>query len=165
MDGDAVLTVLQRIILRDGRAGQLAVLADQEDARVQRHGERGGKQEAARLDPGDQIDGASRRGDHPLHGARDAGRVEQQGCDVAELDAGLGEVRDRADQGFQVVIRAHAPRHGPMEGRGKGGIAMVPATIGGGGRPKKKGGSRVGSRPRRSYGLARSQCFTSRQTF
>jgi hypothetical protein len=56
MDGDAIGAVFERVILGDRRAGQLAVLADQQHAGAQLHRQRRAEQEAARLDPRDQID-------------------------------------------------------------------------------------------------------------
>ena len=98
MHRDPVSAIFQRIVLGDGRAGQLAVLADQQHAGLERHRQRGGEQEAACLDPRDKVDRPGRRRRHPFDALGKAMRVEQQRRDVAEHDSRLRKVGDRPDQ-------------------------------------------------------------------
>ena len=55
MHGEPVGAIFERIFLGDRLAGQLAVLADQQQAGAEPLGQRGGDDEAARLDAGDQV--------------------------------------------------------------------------------------------------------------
>ena len=71
--------------------GKLAVLADQEQPRAEPLRQRGGDDEAARLDAGDEVGLVLDPEGEPLDRRGEALRVEQQGGDVAELDARLGK--------------------------------------------------------------------------
>ena len=59
-----------------------------------------------RLDRRDQVDRALDGGRKRIDRRGQAAAVEQQGGDVAELDARLGKVRDGADQRLELVIGA-----------------------------------------------------------
>ncbi len=87
VDLDAVGAVFEFVVVAYGLGGQLAFLADRNEALAQRVGQRRAEDEAARLDAGDLVDL------HVLVAAhqviyRDAktDRVLEQGGDVAELD-------------------------------------------------------------------------------
>ena len=68
-----------------------------------RHG--AAQNEAARLDAGDLVDLHASPGLHHLvDGAAERARIAEQRGDVAEHDAGLGIVGDRADRGPQIVV-------------------------------------------------------------
>ena len=59
--------------------------------------------ESARLDRRDQVDRRVDGRRHRLDRGGQASRVKQQRRDVAKLDSGLGEIRDRADQRLQFI--------------------------------------------------------------
>jgi hypothetical protein len=66
MHRDPVSAIFEGIILGDGGAGQLAVLADQQDAGFEWRRQRRRKEKAACLDPRDKVDRAVRCRGHPL---------------------------------------------------------------------------------------------------
>ena len=97
--------VFERIGHAHGLVRQLALFADRHEAgrHLMRH--RAADDEAARLDAGDLVDLAAGPRLHQfIHGAAERARIAEQRGDVAEHDAGLGIVRDRADRGTQVVL-------------------------------------------------------------
>lgn len=108
LDLDRVGAVFQRVSVAHCRAGQLALLAQHDEAGAECQGERGGEQEAARFDAGQQV-GLVRP--QPVGQAFDRRvpglGVRQQGRDVVEQDAGLGEIRDRADVLLEVDVVVH----------------------------------------------------------
>jgi len=92
------VAVLQVVVLREGGPGQFALLADRHEARTEPAGDRGGQDEAARLDAGHLVHrpvGLGQRVDH--RGERLA--VGEQRGDVLEDHACLRVVRDVADEG------------------------------------------------------------------
>jgi len=104
MHGEPVAAIFERIILGDRRAGQLARLADEQQPAAEPLRECGADDEAARLDRGDQVRRLPDPRRQPLDRRREAARVEEQGGDVAELDAGPGVVRDGPDQRLEVRL-------------------------------------------------------------
>jgi hypothetical protein len=70
--------------------------------------------EAARLDSGDQIRRCADAGRHAIDAGGKAGAIEQQRSDVAELDAGLGIIPDRAHGIGQrrIAVSVHDGLHG-----------------------------------------------------
>src|ERR1019366_3464583 len=101
VDLDAVGAVFEFVVVAYGFGGQLAFLADRDEAFVQRVSQRCAEDKAARFDAGDLVDL------HVLVALRQLiyrgakiDRVFEQSGDVAELDALLGIVRDGADTGF-----------------------------------------------------------------
>src|ERR1700761_986187 len=63
--------------------------------------QRRAEDEAARFNAADRLDGAALPGlGHGIDAAGEAAGIGQQGSDIAENDAWLGEVRYGADQGF-----------------------------------------------------------------
>lgn len=99
---DGRLAVLERVGLAEHLAGQLAGLADRERADAGRGRGGRGEQEAARLDPGDRVDGSARGHEVVDHGTQ--GRaVGEDGRQVAEEDPRLREVGDGEQQGADEV--------------------------------------------------------------
>jgi hypothetical protein len=100
-----IAAIFQLIIDTDALARQLAGLAQHQDPAFELVGERRREDETARLDAGDQVRALARdqRGD-AIDRFGEAGSVEQQGADVAEVDARLGMIRDGADQRPQVSV-------------------------------------------------------------
>jgi hypothetical protein len=78
MHVEPVGTVLERIILADRLAGQLAILADQQNAGAEPLGERRRDDEAARLDSGDEVGLPLDAEGDPLDRCGESGRVEQE---------------------------------------------------------------------------------------
>ena len=74
MHRQPVGAIFERIILGDGRAGQLAVLADQQQARAQLDRQRAADGKAARLDRRDQVDRPVDRGRQRVDRAGEAAR-------------------------------------------------------------------------------------------
>src|SRR5690606_26614367 len=104
VDLDGVDAVFERVLLPDGFPGQLALLADGDEAAAEPVRDGAAQNEAARLYAGDRVDIL------PLErsGQRDNRLLEaigiaQQGRDVPEYDARLRIVRNRPDQLLQVV--------------------------------------------------------------
>jgi hypothetical protein len=91
MDREPVGAVFERIFLRDCSARKLPVLADEEQPDAEPLAQRGAEDEAPRLDRGDEIGLLLDRASEPLDRRREAAPVEQQGGDVAELDAQASE--------------------------------------------------------------------------
>src|SRR5690606_34737241 len=56
LDLERSLAVLERVALRDDRAGELALLAHRDDADARAVGHGGSEHEAARLDTGDGVE-------------------------------------------------------------------------------------------------------------
>ncbi len=121
VDLDGVDAVFELIVLADGRPGQLALLADRHEADAELAGHSTAEYEAARLDADDVIDGCVDEWlDEPVDRRAQAGGVGQQRGDVAELDAGLGIVGDRADetrQGVEGQAGAVLPVHASISAR------------------------------------------------
>src|SRR5215217_3176078 len=97
--------VLERVLLGLDLVGQLAGLADGEEAGPEVVGDRGGQDEPAGLDADHLVDVAAAEVDHRLVDDRGEGDlVGQQRGDVLEDDPRLGEVGDVADQGPQALV-------------------------------------------------------------
>ena len=110
MHGEPVAAIFQRIILGDRLAGQLARLADQEQPAAEPLGERRTDDEAARLDRRDEVGRLPYPRRQRLDRGGEAARVEEQGGDVAKLDARPGEVRDGTDQCLELgLVQASSP--------------------------------------------------------
>jgi hypothetical protein len=102
---DLVFAILQHVRDADALVRQLALLADRNETgrHLMRH--RAAEDEAARLDAGDLVDlHAGPRLHQFVDGAAEGARVAEQRGDVAEHDAGLRVIRDRADRSAQVVF-------------------------------------------------------------
>jgi hypothetical protein len=109
MHRQPVGAIFQRIILGDGRARQLAVLADEEEAGAEVKRDGGSEDEPAGVDAGDQLRLFGHGARQPLDRGGEAARIEQQRRDVSELDAGLGKIRDGADESAQIrIVLGHA---------------------------------------------------------
>ena len=107
---DPVGAVFQRVVQPDGRARQLARLAQHDEAEAEFQRQRRGDQEAAALDAGQHV-GLVRADDvgQARHRRAPGRAVPQQGGDVVEQDARLREIRDAADMVAEVevgVVRA-----------------------------------------------------------
>ena len=109
MHRQSVGAIFQRIILGDGRAGQFAVLADQQQPRAEPDRQRPADGKTPRLDRRDQINRLIDCRAQRVDRRGQAGAVEQQSRDVAKLDSRLGEVRNSADQRLQFVGAGHDP--------------------------------------------------------
>ena len=102
---DLVDAVFQRIGDAHALVRQLALLADRHEAGRDLMRHRAAEDEAARLDAGDLVDLHAGPGLHQfVDRAAERARVAQQRGDVAEHDARLGIVGDRADRGAQVEV-------------------------------------------------------------
>ena len=105
VDLDPVLPIFERIVHADGSPRQLVLLADGDEA--QPHLPRQGRpeDEAARLDACNHVHVMPfERRLHAGDGKAKAVCIAQHGRDIAELDAGLGEVGNGADQAPQGII-------------------------------------------------------------
>jgi hypothetical protein len=98
VDRQPVGAVSRGVILGDRPAGQLAVLADEQEVGAEPLGQRGGDDEASGLDSGDEVGRCGHQGRETLDRRGETARIEQQGGDVAKLDPGPWEIRDGADQ-------------------------------------------------------------------
>ena len=79
--------------------GQLALLADRHEAAAEFVRDGAAEDEAARLDAGDMVDAGVEEGqDQPVDRGAQARRIGDQRGDVAEQDARLRIVGNRADQ-------------------------------------------------------------------
>ena len=99
VDFEGVGAVFEVVALRDDLGGELFGLADGDEAGVEAVGDGGGEDEAAGLGAEDDVDVLpdvvpGEGVNHP----RETGAVLEQGGDVVEEDAGLGEVGDGADE-------------------------------------------------------------------
>jgi hypothetical protein len=102
MDFKAIGAVLEIIgDTGDGR-GQLARLANGNEAGVEPIGQRGAEDESAGLNAENEIDFALKimRG-QSVNELREAGLVFEQRGDVVKEDAGLGKIGDGADKGLK----------------------------------------------------------------
>jgi hypothetical protein len=118
-----VLAVLQRVARAVHGAGQLAALADRHEAASQVLREPRAEDETARRDPRDVVDveiGAGRT--DRANGGVEPACIGEQRRDVAEQDAGRGEVRDAGDQTFEVSARRF--------GSGRPVVRPEPALVG-----------------------------------
>jgi len=106
MDLDRIRAVFQRIFFGEFLAGQFAGLADGDETRAQRVGDRRAEHVPAGLDSHHILDPgvAIAVGEEVDHGPK-AGRIAQQRGDVAEQNAGDGKIRNSADQ----TLELHAP--------------------------------------------------------
>src|SRR3989442_9570170 len=90
--------ILERVGFRNLLAGQLALLAYGNEAGVEQVGERPSEDEAARLDPDDQLDGLAAIGPrHDVHGLAKGASVLEEGRNVLEEHPFFGEVAYVAD--------------------------------------------------------------------
>ena len=124
VDLDAVGAVLERRSRRRSScAGSLPALRTATKPGLERHRDRAAEDEAARLDAGDLVDADALEGAASCCTARaEPDRILEQRGDVAELDARLRVVGDRADEGLRSssavrLIRrtsaVYAPRRAP----------------------------------------------------
>jgi hypothetical protein len=92
---EVVGPVLEGVLLRTGLAGQLAHLAERDEARPQRPGHGRGQHEATGLDPGHQVDRLLReRSGEGVDRCREGLAGAEQRGDVLEGHPRLREVRD-----------------------------------------------------------------------
>src|SRR5215204_4536794 len=147
--------VLERVLLGLDLVGQLAGLADGEEAGPEVVGHRGGQDEAAGLDADDLVDVAPAEVDHRLVDHRGEGDlVGQQRGDVLEDDPRLGEVGHVADEGPQALdVDGHGG--GPPVGASAGGAwpggtagARTACGAAGSGVASGAGGGPASGRPR-----------------
>src|SRR5690606_22025392 len=113
VDLDGVDAVLEAVLLADRLPRQLALLADRHEAAAEFVGDGAAEDEAARLDARNMVDLATQERPYEFvdRGA-EADRIGYERGDVAELDAGLGVVRDGPDQALDVhsASQFHASR-------------------------------------------------------
>lgn len=135
LDLKVVLAVL--LLVGGGGAGawQLALLADGDEGGVEAQGQRGAEEEAAGVEPDDDVGPEGRGGGGPrgkrqhleLESAQQGGvrgRVEEEGHDVEEDDAGDGEVGE-APQGVEQLYLGT----GEFGGGGGGGGGLLSRGI------------------------------------
>src|SRR5262245_40664257 len=105
---DHVDAVFELVVLTDGLARQLALLADRDEAATQPVGHGAAQYEAARLDARDRLDAAIGEGLRQLldAGPEAVGVGEQRG-DVAEHDPGLRIVGDGAHEVLEIDFGRH----------------------------------------------------------
>lgn len=100
---DSVHPILERVVVRDNGAWQLAALAEHDEAAAELQRERGCNEEAPRLDACEKR--GTVRPDHlgqTLHRELPCLRIPQQGRDVAKQDARLWKVRYGADVSLEI---------------------------------------------------------------
>src|SRR5918997_1344735 len=115
-------TVLEGVLLGLDLVGQLAGLADGDEAGSEVVGDRGGEDEAAGLDPDHLVDVAAAEVDDRLVDHRgEADLVGQQRGDVLEDDPFLGEVGHVTDEGPQAL---------DVDGHGRLLSGLTPAALG-----------------------------------
>src|SRR3954454_767050 len=96
--------VLEGVGLLEGFVRELSFLADGDDARAEVIGDRGPEDEPAGLDPDHLVDVAAPEvDDDQVDDRRERDRVREHRRDVLEDDARLGEIRDVADQRFDLL--------------------------------------------------------------
>src|SRR5215210_5713089 len=98
MNLELVGAVLELVLLTRHRPRQLARLPNRNETRTQAICDRGGEDEAPRLDADNAVDGDVVEPTHQVvDRTAEGGRVTEQGRDVAKRDAGVGIVGDRAN--------------------------------------------------------------------
>jgi len=101
---DNIDTVFQRVFLADRLPGQLALLANGDEAATKTVSHCPTDDEAACFDASDRVDGRIREGlRQPCNGFPEAFGVAHKGCDVPKLDSRLGIIRNCAYQPPQIV--------------------------------------------------------------
>jgi len=100
---DPIGAVFEFVVLTRGFPRQLAGLANRHESDVEFHRDRESKNETTRLHARDLLDSTAGKGLRELcdRAANSVG-IEQQRRDVAKLDTGLGVVRNRPNQPFDV---------------------------------------------------------------
>lgn len=124
---EEILTVLLLVRGGDAGTGELALLADGDEAGVQTQGERGAEEEAASVQADDDVGLEAGLEDLQLEGAEEGvvgGGVLEDGQDVDEVDAGDGEVGEAAEGGEQAYLCA-----GEFGGTGGGGGGLSSRSI------------------------------------
>ncbi len=150
VDLEAVVAVFEGVVHAVDVAGELAGLAQGYEAAGEGLGDGGAEDEAAALCTDDVVDVLAPEGVcHELDGQGQPGGVGEQGREVFKDDAGLGEVRNFADEGFEV---GHRGRGYPLGIGGGGGRAT--GGTGGSIRPAGLGGIQLGMADRSSKSKA-----------
>src|SRR5213079_1712227 len=104
MDLERSRPVFERVLLSHRLRRKLAGLADRDDAGAEVVRNRSGQDETAGLDPDDLVDvPAAEVHDDQVDDRRIRDRIGEDRRDVLEDDARLGEVRDVADQGLDLL--------------------------------------------------------------
>ena len=104
MDFEGVGAVFEIIGDAGDGGGKLFGLADGDEAGIKAVSERGSKDEAAGFNAEDEIDLLLEVvGGEGVNELGEAGLVLEDGGDVVEEDAGLGKIRDGADEGLDVI--------------------------------------------------------------
>ncbi len=110
MDLDGVDAIFQRVVLADDAGGELALLADGDEATAQCMGHSAAQDEAACFNARHIIDAAPEEGPGQLiDGGAKAVKISEQRGDVTKENAGLGIVRNGADVALDVetVAKVH----------------------------------------------------------
>ena len=103
VDLDRIDAVFEAVVLANGPPRQLALLADRDEAAPEFMGDGAAQDETAGLDAHDEIDPRGQERQHqPVDRGAQAHRIGDQRGDVAELDARLRVIGNRADQRTQV---------------------------------------------------------------
>ncbi len=102
VQGQGVGTVLEAVALLEGLERELSLFADGHDARPEPEGDGGSEEETTGVDAGDHVDLAGLPGsDEEIDASGEEAWIREEGGDVLELDARLGEVGDVADGGVE----------------------------------------------------------------
>src|SRR5579859_1778255 len=100
---EGVFAVLEVVGHGDAAVGELAGLADDDEAGGETAGDGGAEDESAAFGADDEVDVLAAEGvGEELDGEGEAGGVGEEGCDVAEEDAGLGEIGYVANQPVEI---------------------------------------------------------------
>lgn len=108
--------------------GQLPGFADRHETDLRARRDGAGEEESARLDPGDHVEAPGERGDERIDDLAEGRGIREERGDVAEDDARLGIVGDRADQRFGACERGGI--HSPTVARGDPGELLRAAPHG-----------------------------------
>ena len=101
---EAVRSVLKRVFDRARAIGKLAAFARGHESRRETGRDRRAENESTTLGTNDDINARrTKRIRHDFHSKREPCRIRQQRRDIFEEDAGLGKVRDIADERSELI--------------------------------------------------------------